>query len=213
MSKIGLFPLGLVLFPESAIPLHIFEQRYLNLVRDCIESDGEFGINLSLSSKIYDVGCTAKVKAIVREFDDGRLDITVAGVRRYRLKSFDVGKRLYHEAEIEELEDEGPEGKSPDILDLALLDECIFYFNQISEIVRTITIKRIEMNDLNTRIPSFLIAQKSGMSLKQKQELLEMRSENKRLLTLKSHLKEILPMLQKAENVNRLVRNDGFIIL
>jgi Lon protease-like protein len=177
-----------------------------------MESDREFGINLMLASKVYDTGCTAKVRAIIKEYDDGKMDITVMGFRRYNLASYTVGNRLYYEADVEYYEDESNSGSDPDTIDLGLLDECIRYYNEISDIVKIISIRKIEMSSIDTRIPSFLIAQKSGMSLKQKQELLEMRSENKRLLTLKNHLREILPMLRKAENINQVIRNDGFII-
>ncbi len=212
MDKIGLFPLGLVLFPESVVPLHIFEQRYKNLIRDCMETGSEFGINLMLASKVYDIGCTAKVKAVIKDYDDGKLDITVGGFKRYKLNSYTVGSRIYYEGDIEYFEDGAPGENEPDVLDLGLLDECIRFYNEISEIVKIINIRKIDMRSLDTRLPSFFIAQKSGMSLKQKQELLEMRSENKRLLTLRNHLKEILPMLRKAENINQIIRNDGFIM-
>lgn len=212
MNKLGLFPLGLVLFPESILPLHIFEQRYKNLIRDCMETDAEFGINLMLASKVYDIGCTAKVKAVIKTYEDGKMDITVSGARRYKLGSYTVGSRVYYEGEIDYFDDESADGNEPDVIDLSLLDECIRFYNEISEIVKIINIRKIDIRSLDTRLPAFYIAQKSGMSLKQKQELLEMRSENKRLLTLRNHLKEILPMLRKAENINQIIRNDGFIV-
>lgn len=212
MNKIGLFPLGLVLFPESVLPLHIFEQRYKNLIKDCMGTGTEFGINLMLASKVYDVGCTAKVKAVIKEYEDGKMDITVGGFRRYRLGSYAAGSRIYYEGEVEYFDDDSLESREPDTIDLSLLDECVRFYNEISDIVKIISIRKIEMRSLDTRLPAFFIAQKSGMSLKQKQELLEMRSENKRLLTLRNHLKEILPMLRKAENINRIIRNDGFIV-
>ncbi len=200
------------MFPESVVPLHIFEQRYKNLIRDCMETGSEFGINLMLASKVYEIGCTAKVKAVIKDYDDGKLDITVGGFKRYKLNSYTVGSRIYYEGDIEYFEDGAPGENEPDVLDLGLLDECIRFYNEISEIVKIINIRKIDMRSLDTRLPSFFIAQKSGMSLKQKQELLEMRSENKRLLTLRNHLKEILPMLRKAENINQIIRNDGFIM-
>lgn len=165
-----------------------------------------------LASKVYDIGCTAKVKTVIKDYDDGKLDITVGGVKRYKLNSYTVGNRIYYEGDIEYFDDGAPGENEPDVLDLSLLDECIRFYNEISEIVKIINIRKIDMRSLDTRLPSFFIAQKSGMSLKQKQELLEMRSENKRLLTLRNHLKEILPMLRKAENINQIIRNDGFIM-
>ena len=206
MKNIGIFPLSLVLFPESHYPLHIFEERYKNLIHDCLNLNVAFGITLSIESKIYDIGCTAKVVEIIREYEDGKMDVIVYGEKRFVMKKMKVGSRLYSEGEIEYFDDDNEN----EIADLALLHECIDYYNKISEMVRSFEIKKIDPDNIETKYFSYLIAQKAGMSLKQKQELLEIKSENKRLGILAKHLKEMLPMLKNAEKVNQLIKNDGY---
>ncbi len=210
MDNIGLFPLSIVLFPESYYPLHIFEERYKNLINDCVDQNTDFGINLVISSKIYDIGCTAAVVDVINEYEDGKMDITVQGVDRFMIKNMKISDRLYNTAEVDYFDDDDKNDELPQDEENMLLQECIGYYNTIADIVQSLAIKKMDVNNLKTKRPSFIIARKSGMSLKQKQELLEMKSENKRLMTLRKHLKEILPLLKNAEMINRVIKNDGY---
>ncbi|HMK38660.1 MAG TPA: LON peptidase substrate-binding domain-containing protein, partial [Bacteroidota bacterium] len=73
-----LFPLNVVLFPRSALPLHIFEERYKVLINECVERGTPFGVALAREKGMADVGCSAVVSSVTRRYDDGRMDI-VAG--------------------------------------------------------------------------------------------------------------------------------------
>jgi len=205
MDRLGLFPLQIVLFPESVFPLHIFEERYKNLINQCLVSKKVFGINLSISTKMYNVGCTAQILDIVQKYDNGNLDITVKGIRRYRLDDFEENADKYIEADIEYFDDIEEE------LDLDLVDRSIVEFNQIAEFVNSIKIEKIIRDELSNIYPSFLIAQKAGLTIGQRQDLLEMRSENKRLEFLLDHLIKIKPMLKEAEFVQMIIKNDGYL--
>ncbi len=91
-----IFPLGTVLFPGAGLPLHIFEQRYRNLVEDILaRTDGfrEFGVIAIRSGRevgadgvhsLHEVGCTANVLRI-QPFTDGSFDIMTRGARRFRI--------------------------------------------------------------------------------------------------------------------------------
>ena len=59
--------------------------------------------------------------------------------------------------------------------------------------------------------PSFYVAQKSGLSLRQKQDILEMRSENARLLFLNNHLDDILPKMEQQEKIRSVISGDGYM--
>src|SRR5512143_3394490 len=80
-----LFHLNVVLFPQSQLSLHIFEERYKTLISECITYDSVFGINLIHEQQIRSIGCTASVKEVTKRYDDGRMDIIVEGRRRYTL--------------------------------------------------------------------------------------------------------------------------------
>jgi uncharacterized protein len=98
-QTLPLFPLGTVLYPGLLLPLHIFEDRYRQLVRDlkagpeprrfgviAIREGRETGIDGV--SALYEVGCTATVRRIT-ERDDGRFDLVTIGAERFRLITLD----------------------------------------------------------------------------------------------------------------------------
>ncbi len=88
---LGMFPLSTVLFPQAGLPLHVFEDRYRELMADCMNDDGEFGVVLiSRGSEVggsdqrVGVGTVARI-ANVAELGDGRLLVVATGVRRVRV--------------------------------------------------------------------------------------------------------------------------------
>ena len=87
MSEIGLFPLGLVLLPTEQVPLHIFEPRYRELIRESLEREFPFGIVYADEDGLRQIGTLATVSEVVERFDDGRLNILVEGGARFRCSS------------------------------------------------------------------------------------------------------------------------------
>lgn len=205
MERLGLFPLQIVLFPESVFPLHIFEEKYKELINKCLADKTPFGINLSVSTKIYNVGCSAQILDVVKKDEKGNLDITVRGIRRYSMDEFEESENKYLVADVEFFDDTDKE------LDKRLFDKTIEEFNKIAEFVNSIKIEKISQSEISKIYPSYLIAQKAGLTLAQRQELLEMKSENKRLSYLLDHLKKIQPMLKEAEFVQTIIKNDGYL--
>lgn len=106
MPLLPIFPLGTVLFPGSALPLHIFEERYRTMINACIERDEPFGVVLIRegveaggAAEPYDVGTTARITRVER-MPDGRMNIVTVGGRRFRLLRADRSKP-YLQAEVE----------------------------------------------------------------------------------------------------------------
>jgi Lon protease-like protein len=104
-QMLPLFPLSLVLLPGMPLPLHIFEERYKEMMGDIIPVEGEFGVVLAKDDGIVNIGCTAKVVNILRKYPDGRLDVLVAGQRRFQIESLDEDKS-YLRAEVQYFDDE-----------------------------------------------------------------------------------------------------------
>ncbi|RPI66236.1 MAG: hypothetical protein EHM43_11705, partial [Ignavibacteriae bacterium] len=104
--NLGLFPLNLVLFPNTRIPLHIFEPRYRTLITESLERGSEFGINLVERGHLHPVGCTARVVQITQQFPDGRMDVLVEGIRRYRLLDVRDDVQPYAVGDVELIEDD-----------------------------------------------------------------------------------------------------------
>ncbi len=204
--KLGIFPLNLVLFPQSLYPLHIFEERYKELIKECIDNELEFGVNLVSNSKFFEIGCTAKVVDVFKKYDDGKLDITIEGVRKYKLISFSEEERSFYTGEIELIDED-----ESTVLDYQLFMDCVEFYNKIVERIQGFHLEKIKIGGLHTKLPSYFIAQKAGLTPEQKQNLLEINNENKRLEFMLKHLKRIAPVVEQAEVTNRIIRLDGYI--
>jgi ATP-dependent Lon protease len=199
-----LFPLQVVLFPGSSLPLHIFEERYRILVAESLEGRREFGINLLAEERIAEIGCTAVVKRVVQRYDDGRLDIVVEGKRRYRLHRYDHDKAPYLVGWVEFLPASG------EMPDRTLLADTIVLYNKLVSMVYRGKVKELARH-LHSDDVSFLLAQKAGMDLTQRQLLLETENENERLRLLHQYLSEAIPKLERLEEVERVIRSDGYL--
>ncbi len=114
-QTLPLFPLGTVLYPGLLLPLHIFEERYRQLVRDLLErpEPRRFGVIAIREggetggdgvSALHEVGCTATVRRVLKR-DDGRFDLVTIGAERFRLTALDHS-RPYLLGEVEFLPEE-----------------------------------------------------------------------------------------------------------
>jgi uncharacterized protein len=207
MIKIGLFPLNIVMFPEAYYPLHIFEERYKVLVKECYGTGHEFGINYFSNTGISQTGCSVLVNEISKTYSDGKMDVIVQGISRYRIIKIIDGEKPYFTAEVEPFADDDFD------IDANLLEEATRLFNKVIEGITSIKIDPIYPDKITVKYPSFLIAQKAGFSPQQKQSLIEIRSENLRLKALSAHLRKVQPLIKKAEVISNIVKNDGYLNL
>ena len=109
-----LFPLALVLVPSMPLPLHIFEDRYKEMMADTISSHSEFGVVLAKEQGIANIGCTAIVEEVTRRYDDGRLDLMAMGQRRFRITSLNQDK-TYLQAEVQYFNDDDASEVPPEL--------------------------------------------------------------------------------------------------
>jgi len=114
-----LFPLQLVALPGNVIPLHIFEERYREMVGEAEASDSEFGIVLAKEGGIVNAGCTVRVESVVQRYPDGRFDVLTRGQRRFRLLSVNED-RAYLRGEVEFFGDEDVRPAPPEFRTRAL---------------------------------------------------------------------------------------------
>lgn len=211
-KTIPIFPLPLVLFPNQLLPLHIFEERYKQMIKDVNDADKIFGINLiepesgrSESDLAETVGCTAEVNLVV-PLDEGRSNIVVAGRERYRILTY-TDKLPYNVAEVEFFSDEPDDSDSTE---------------QTSRKVRTEFLKLIEiatkLNDssaFNGDLPlqsdqlSLLVASTLPVSNHIKQQLLELTSTSQRLELDLAYLSEAQTNLEHQLMVRNAAKSNG----
>jgi uncharacterized protein len=114
-EMLPLFPLGAVLYPGMLLPLHIFEERYRQLVRDLLDGPDprRFGViairkgretGIDGVHSLYEIGCIATLRR-VEQHEDGRYDIVTVGTQRFKLLSLDE-TRPYLQGEVELLADD-----------------------------------------------------------------------------------------------------------
>jgi Lon protease-like protein len=187
-ERIPLFPLNVVLLPGARLPLHIFELRYREMVRDCLLSKSRFGMLLATEDGVVGVGCTAEITEIVRRYEDGRLDILTIGRQPLRVVEFFDQKPLL-QALVEYLEDEEDE------VDSATRAKLL----ELYEICYTIAFdsfpKELALTDGISL--SYAISDALPIDLRWKQQILELRSEQQRQVRLIGYLRDWAPHLQK----------------
>ncbi len=124
-TRIPMFPLHTVLFPHMLLPLHIFEDRYRTMTRECLEADGEFGVVLiERGSAIGGGDLRKEVGTLARilqadELEDGRWVMVTAGVQRLRVVDW-LEEDPYPLADVELIEDPDPAPEA-----VALRDQCV----------------------------------------------------------------------------------------
>jgi ATP-dependent Lon protease len=170
VEELGLFPLGIVLLPTERVPLHIFEPRYRELIGECLDTAGEFGLVYGDGAGVRNVGTRARVIEVLERFDDGRLNILVEGGDRFQIVELTSG-RSFHTARVEPFADES-EQSAPREATAAL-----GAFRALAQLAG------VEAEEPEPESPqlSFELAARVELEPDGKQRLLELRSERWRL--------------------------------
>ena len=119
-TLLPLFPLRVVVFPRTPLPLHIFEERYKEMVGEAIRASSEFGIVLAKEDGIVNAGCTVKVEKVLKKYADGRMDILTRGSRRFEILGLNEDKS-YLRGEVEFFDDDDPGPAPADLQEKALV--------------------------------------------------------------------------------------------
>lgn len=204
-TTIPIFPLNLVVFPGSKYPLHIFEERYKFLLQKCLKENSGFGIVAFINKRISDVGVYVKVTNITKTYINGDIDIVVQGLERFLINSTSLHQDGYYIAEVEKYDDENV------MLDSQLISELQNEFEEIIELANYKLEDAFWDNLKSTKLKSFKIAEKSGLSYEQQQELLILNNENERLNYLISYFTSIKDKVNNADAVKKIIVNDGFL--
>ena len=206
---IPVFPLSLVVFPGHLVPLHIFEDRYKQMVADC-DRQHPFGISLEGDGKMAGVGCAVRIVRRGEASADGAFDIVCRAESRYRLVEV-IDERPYLRARVEFFEDEDDEA------DPALQALVAARFASLMELAAqeagTQVVDGGQVRGAETPgvqdTNAWGVAQRMGMESPRKQALLEMLTENARLQHLAEYLEELLPILEERRERKRRVKSNG----
>jgi len=200
MRSIPLFPLNLVVFPGEKLNLHIFEPRYRQLVRDCLEGDISFGIPPFLDNQLSELGTEMRLVNVEKSYANGELDIRSRAVGVFRLQKFErqVPGKLYAAGQIEEIVQD--EESDP------LLRQVITA--QVRQLYEALGLKKLLM-ELAPDYRIFDIAHHVGFSTEQEYQLLATTSELERQHLVREHLDRTLPVVLETERLKERVRLNG----
>jgi Lon protease-like protein len=199
-DDLPLFVLGIVLLPQEVLSLHVFEQRYRDLVERCLETGEPFCVVHSEDGDVAEVGCLAGSIEVVRRFDDGRLNIVVTGQAPVRLDEIDESRHSYLSADAHVLDDE----------DDAASDESVS--SALAAFKRL-----VEVAEGNEGPPapdpgpqlSYGIASRIEFGPAIKQALLEARSERARLADVTALVTRATRTVETQRTIARRARTNG----
>lgn len=197
-TLIPLFPLDVVLFPGTPLPLHIFEPRYKEMIGECIAQQHTFGVVRSVEQGLAEVGCTAEIVSVVKEYPDGRLDLVTEGRKRFELLRVNE-ERSFLRGEILVIEDE-PGAPS---------QEKTARATQLHSDLLAVAGAKQDLSAADPANLSFFFAGSLPLDLDFKQKLLALRSESERLSLLIQYFETVLPNVQRAARAREKAGGNG----
>ena len=198
VNEFPLFPLGLVALPTEAVPLHIFEMRYRTMLRECVDSETEFGIVWMSDDGLREIGCACEVEQVLEEMEDGRFNVLTRGTRPFRVVErqshlpFPAGVVEFLDDEDEEPDDEA-------------LERCRAVY---ADLVKRATDREPEASELDA-LDAYGMAATVDFGLEAKQGLLELRSENARLKLVTRLFRAATKRLDFVDRAQTRARSNG----
>lgn len=197
---IPVFPLAVVVYPGETLNLHIFEERYKQLINECFAEKKPFGIPPVINNSISEMGTLVEITNIAEVYEDGRMDINTKGISVFRTLEFikTIPAKLYGGAIV----------SYPDNNDTASISLLRIVIAGMKELHRLLKIKK-NYPKPDDEIFSYDIAHHAGLSLDEEYELLTLLHENQRLEYLKRHLNKVLPIIAGAEALKEKIQLNG----
>jgi len=202
MDELGLFPLQVVLLPTERIPLHVFEERYKELIGECLDAEAEFGLVYADDDGVRDIGTRARVERVLTRFPDGRLNVLVEGGERFHLDELTTG-RSFHTGLVTPLDDED------DPADAEAVTRALDSFERLREA----TGSDVEAPAGAARQLSFELAGKVELPADDKLELLVELSERRRLHRVAELLDAAVARAERARIASERASTNGRVDL
>lgn len=198
---IPIFPLNIIVYPGEQLNLHIFEPRYKQLIKECIDAKKPFGIPVVLDKKIQEYGAVIEIAELVKVYPDGEMDIKAKGTGIFRILEIikQIPDKLYSGAIV----------NFPD--NITVPDDSKLGNLIMSEVKRLYALLNVEekLPSADEGILSYKIAHFIGLSLQQELELLQLLTETQRLEYIRKHLNNMVPMLQGLEEAKAKIKLNG----
>jgi len=201
VSLLPLFPLDLVLFPGTTLPLHIFEPRYKEMISECLDRKTSFGVVRAKEEGVAEIGCTAEIITVAKKYPDGRIDVVTEGRERFEVMQVNQ-ERSFLQAEVLYLQDEPVQPTAEEIARARTLQNEILQLSGSNPESRS-TVKEAQL--------SFNLVGSLPLDLDFKQTLLGMKSESERLQAAISYFEAILPNLRRTVQIRQRAGGNGHV--
>lgn len=197
-SFLPFFPLNLVVYPGEKLNLHIFEERYRQLINECLASGQTFGIPAYIDDRLGGCGTEVRVTHLHKRHENGSMDISTQGLRVFQIETFEnpMPDKLYAGGEITYLLEDTDLVRPLPIL-IQLLDKLFSLL--------TVSVEY----DVEQAPFSFQISHKIGLSLTDQYLLLTMKRESERQQFLIQHLQKVIPVVAEMEQTKSRIRMNG----
>ncbi len=198
---IPIFPLEIIVYPGEKVNLHIFEDKYKQLVSEVNKEKKLFGIPVVIKNKIAETGTQVEIEQLVKQYDDGKMDITVNGVSVFRvLEIIDIiPAKLYSGAIVKHLSTDGSNSTARQLKAVV---------NAVRELHRLLNVTK-DFKKPDEKLNSYDLAHHAGLSLDEEYELLNLLREDERIEYLRRHLKKIIPSVAGAEALKKKIQLNG----
>ncbi|WP_282049633.1 LON peptidase substrate-binding domain-containing protein [Maribacter aquivivus] len=196
--KLPLFPLQSIFFPGETVPLHVFEDRYKQLIQDCREEAITFGIPVFINNKM-EYGVEVQLVEVVTTYETGEMDVVCVARQVFKLLAFDniMENKLYAGGIVKLLEYdyEASEEKKQTII------------NGIKQLyaIMDVPYTKLNVKEFN----SFTLAHKIGLSFEQEYQLLQIPKENDRLNFISLHLTSTITVLSEVNRTKKTIELNG----
>ena len=196
--KLPLFPLQSVFFPGEKVPLHIFEERYKQLIKDCRSNAITFGIPVYIHDSIA-YGTEVQLVEVVNTYESGAMDVVCVARQVFKVLTFDneMEGKQYAGGVVQFLDNINDGQKQEKEKVLAKIEELYK--------IMDVPFSPIPLEKFN----SFVLAHKMGLSYEQEYQLLQMEKESERLSFIKSHLLGTIQVLKEVNRTKELIDMNG----
>lgn len=197
---IPIFPLSIVVYPHEDLNLHIFEQKYKQLVKECFDQKKPFGIPVMINNNMNELGTLLEIKAITKTYENGEMDIKTKGKKVFRILEVidNVPDKLYSGA-IVNYPHNHEHGKR------LLINKVIGSIKQLHQLLKVS--KPLHKNE--DELWSYDLAHSVGLTLEEEYELLTLMNELQRQEYLKRHLEKVIPVVAEMESLKEKIKLNG----
>jgi Lon protease-like protein len=197
---IPIFPLSVVVFPGQNLHLHIFEPRYRQLIRECMDAGKNFGIPSVLSNGLAEFGTAVSITMIKKEYGNGSMDIITQGHQVFRLLELikDIPDKMYSGAIV----NYPPNDTEEVVPEIAPVLAAIRQLHSLLQVDKS-------FSRPDHLLRSYDVAHLAGLNLEEEYELLQLLREDQRVQYLRLHLQKVLPVVQQMQALKDRIQLNG----